>query len=309
MSSDWNRDNDRDRPVDRSGGMGRGGEASWGQRQGFGPSGMGMGSGSFGDQSVGRGGMGGGYGDQGMGGYGGWQGGFEGRGSEGQGYGGQGYGGGSGGRSGQGMSGQGYRGQDYGGGWRGEGQDWGGGFRGQDLDQPGFRGSGAGSMDMGGGFSQGPYGGQGYSNQGYSNQGLGSQSFGRQAGGWGPSFGGQGFEQPGMGQMAGPHAGRGPKGYQRNDQRIEEDINEALTRHGHLDASQMQVTVKHGEVTLSGTVDSRQAKRLAEDIAESCSGVKDVHNQLKVDHAGNGQIGQTGQVGQSQTAKAGSSRG
>ena len=35
-------------------------------------------------------------------------------------------------------------------------------------------------------------------------------------------------------------------------------------------------------MTLNGSVDSRWAKRLAEDIAESCTGVRDVMNQLRV---------------------------
>ena len=33
---------------------------------------------------------------------------------------------------------------------------------------------------------------------------------------------------------------------------------------------------------MSGTVDSRRSKRLAEDIAESCAGVVDVHNRLTI---------------------------
>jgi hypothetical protein len=82
--------------------------------------------------------------------------------------------------------------------------------------------------------------------------------------------------------MAGPHSGRGPQGYQRSDARIEEDICEHLTHHGMLDATGIQVRVENGEVTLSGTVESRQAKRLAEDILDSISGVRDIHNQLRV---------------------------
>ena len=46
--------------------------------------------------------------------------------------------------------------------------------------------------------------------------------------------------------------------------------------------SEIDVQVKNGEVTLTGTVDDRQAKRIAEDIAESVSGVHDVHNQIRV---------------------------
>lgn len=78
------------------------------------------------------------------------------------------------------------------------------------------------------------------------------------------------------------HAGRGPKGYRRSDERIQEDVNEALTRDPDVDASEIEVRVQNGEVTLTGTVDERRAKRRAEDVAESCSGVTDVHNQLRV---------------------------
>ncbi|HEX5832051.1 MAG TPA: BON domain-containing protein [Gemmatimonadaceae bacterium] len=77
-------------------------------------------------------------------------------------------------------------------------------------------------------------------------------------------------------------AGRGPRGYRRRDERIEEDVNEELTRHPGLDATDIEVRVKDGEVVLSGTVHDRHAKRLAEDIAESCAGVIEVSNEIKV---------------------------
>jgi hypothetical protein len=35
-------------------------------------------------------------------------------------------------------------------------------------------------------------------------------------------------------------------------------------------------------VTLKGTVDERRTKRMAEDVVEGCSGVRDVMNQLRV---------------------------
>jgi osmotically-inducible protein OsmY len=35
-------------------------------------------------------------------------------------------------------------------------------------------------------------------------------------------------------------------------------------------------------VTLSGSIDDRVAKRRAEDLAESCAGVRDVRNELRV---------------------------
>jgi hypothetical protein len=76
-------------------------------------------------------------------------------------------------------------------------------------------------------------------------------------------------------------AGRGPRNYRRSDQRLEEEVNEALMRHHEIDASDVEVRVENGEVTLSGEVEDRRAKRLAEDVAEQVMGVRDVHNHLK----------------------------
>lgn len=78
------------------------------------------------------------------------------------------------------------------------------------------------------------------------------------------------------------HRGRGPRGYRRSDTRIHEDVCEALTEDPRLDASSLEVSVSECEVTLTGTVSSRDDKRLAEDLAEAVSGVRDVHNQLRV---------------------------
>jgi osmotically-inducible protein OsmY len=61
-----------------------------------------------------------------------------------------------------------------------------------------------------------------------------------------------------------------------------EDVNDRLTDHWDLDATDIEVRVNNGEVTLSGSVDSRWAKRIAEDVAESVSGVKDVDNNLRI---------------------------
>ncbi len=85
-----------------------------------------------------------------------------------------------------------------------------------------------------------------------------------------------------MDKINGPHRGKGPKGYTRSDDKIKEEINEKLYHDSHVDASDIDVTVSNGEVTLSGTVDSREAKYQAEDVAESITGVNDVTNHLKV---------------------------
>ncbi len=94
----------------------------------------------------------------------------------------------------------------------------------------------------------------------------------------------QGREDGSRGWLASQvsHAGRGPKGWTRPDERIYEDVSEQLSRHREIDARDIVVTVANGEITLTGTVDQRRTKRLAEDIAEGVSGVTDVHNQIRL---------------------------
>jgi osmotically-inducible protein OsmY len=81
---------------------------------------------------------------------------------------------------------------------------------------------------------------------------------------------------------SGQHKGKGPKGYSRSDERIKEDINDRLSDDVFVDASEVEVTVMQGEVTLSGSVSGKHEKRRAEDIAEQVSGVRNVENRIKV---------------------------
>lgn len=76
--------------------------------------------------------------------------------------------------------------------------------------------------------------------------------------------------------------GKGPKGYVRSDERIREQICEAMTEDAALDASDVEVSVENGEVTLSGSVADRNAKRRAEDLSYDCFGVRDVQNNIRV---------------------------
>lgn len=78
------------------------------------------------------------------------------------------------------------------------------------------------------------------------------------------------------------HRGKGPKNYTRSSERIKEDVNDQLGDHWMLDASNVEVEVNGTEITLTGTVDSRENKRRAEDIADSVSGVTHVQNNLRV---------------------------
>jgi len=81
------------------------------------------------------------------------------------------------------------------------------------------------------------------------------------------------------------HRGRGPKNYTRSDERIREDISDRLSDNDYLDASDVEVNVQNSEVTLTGTVNSRREKRLAEDLAEAVSGVSNVENRIRVRRA------------------------
>ncbi|HEX8155256.1 MAG TPA: BON domain-containing protein [Thermoanaerobaculia bacterium] len=76
--------------------------------------------------------------------------------------------------------------------------------------------------------------------------------------------------------------GRGPKGYQRSDERIHEDVCERLAMDHYVDASDIEVQVSGATVTLTGTVADRSAKRRAEDLVEAVTGVRDVQNNLRI---------------------------
>jgi hypothetical protein len=108
-------------------------------------------------------------------------------------------------------------------------------------------------------------------------------------------------QPPGGPYLSGPHRGKGPKGYQRSDDRLKEMLCERLRDDPHIDASDVSVSVQNGRVTLDGTVDSRSTKNLIEDVAEQF-GVDDVQNNLRVQRPGLAQsFG-----GESQDARAGS---
>ncbi|MDZ4374525.1 MAG: BON domain-containing protein [Phenylobacterium sp.] len=79
------------------------------------------------------------------------------------------------------------------------------------------------------------------------------------------------------------HRGVGPKGYKRSDERISDEAHQRLTDDSWIDASEISCSVSAGEVTLSGTVNSRESKHRAERLVEDISGVAHVQNNLRVD--------------------------
>jgi len=169
----------------------------------------------------------------------------------------------------------------------------------QDLgtdDQFTGRGSSTYWQDRGGADAS-RYGSQGHG--GYAGRGSESERHGPR-GSWSGAPSGYGYDDrlgyqgnasPGTQQMGyqgyggagtGPHRGKGPSSYRRSDERLRELICESLADDDQLDATHIEVAVNNGEVTLSGSVDDRRAKRDAEDCVASVSGVRDIQNQLRV---------------------------
>jgi hypothetical protein len=115
------------------------------------------------------------------------------------------------------------------------------------------------------------------------NAGVGIGGFG---GGVGGGMGGQhfGLGQRGMsaGTGGGHRFGKAPKGYKRSDERIRDDVCDCIMRRGDIDASEVEVSVRDGEVVLTGFVYSRADKRAIEDLIDDVMGVLDIQNQLRV---------------------------
>jgi hypothetical protein len=90
---------------------------------------------------------------------------------------------------------------------------------------------------------------------------------------------------PGEGRIQDvPLGGRskgGPKGWRRTDDRILDELAEAIARSG-VDASQVEVTVQDGVVRVAGTVEHREDRRMIEDLARDVHGVRDVEERVRV---------------------------
>ena len=68
----------------------------------------------------------------------------------------------------------------------------------------------------------------------------------------------------------------------RPDAQLAQELQEILTKDPELDSTEIEVEVEGGAVTLRGVVDSSDARLLAEEMVESVTGVREVHNNLKV---------------------------
>lgn len=72
------------------------------------------------------------------------------------------------------------------------------------------------------------------------------------------------------------------KHHHRKDGWVREDVKNALYNLAEIDATEIEVAVNDGVVTLSGKVENRLSKHLAEKAAENCVGVLEVKNNLRI---------------------------
>ena len=96
-----------------------------------------------------------------------------------------------------------------------------------------------------------------------------------------------GFDMPvrppvGPAHWGAGHHGKGPKNYQRSDERIREEVCERLTFDPDIDASDICVYVKEREVRLTGTVEERRIKFMVEQLVSHVAGVEEIQNELRV---------------------------
>lgn len=253
-------------------------------------------------------------------------------------------GGGDGGRSefGGGYGGSGYAGGGYGGGYGGGpaygGAQRGGGYGGMGSERE--RGDLSGRWEEStwaagreGGWSDrerhgsedreryGPGGGSSYtgssgvgwqSDMGYgAGASSGTGGYGRTSGGMGSGTTAYGAGGTGTGWSGGTPGlrNRGPKGWQRSDDRIHDDVCERLSAEPGIDPSDVTVNVSGGNVTLNGTVPDRAMKYRIEDIVDACSGVRDVDDRLRVSRGGMGSMPGGAAMGTGTTTDARTSRG
>lgn len=122
-------------------------------------------------------------------------------------------------------------------------------------------------QEQGGGRDSGGYQGANQSNQ------AGWNALNSAAGGYGPA-------------SRSDNRRAGPKGYQRSDDRIKDEVCERLYNSYDLDVEDVSVEVGAGQVCLDGTVPERYMKHRIEDIVDQIHGVTDIDNRLKVRRQG-----------------------
>lgn len=69
-----------------------------------------------------------------------------------------------------------------------------------------------------------------------------------------------------------------------SDEKLREDVSEALYRNQCIDATEIEVYVERGSVYLRGLVDTTETRKMAEECIENISGVVEIENELELRH-------------------------
>lgn len=83
------------------------------------------------------------------------------------------------------------------------------------------------------------------------------------------------------------HVGKGPKGYSRSDERTRELICESLMHDPRIDARDVEVSVRAGELTFSGSVPDRWTKYAIEELSERYVSADRIRNELRIERGVN----------------------
>ena len=130
---------------------------------------------------------------------------------------------------------------------------------------------------LGGG--EGPTAGQQMHSSVDPSEVVNDRSSGATSGPWGKErSGGERREEQGRRQT-----NSGPRSRRKSDENLTQEIREILTADPELEATDIEVEVEGGAVTLRGAVVDSDARLLAEELVESLSGVREVHNRLRVE--------------------------
>jgi hypothetical protein len=197
----------------------------------------------------------------------------------------------------------------------------------QQGEHGGYRGDASASYGYGQGnqYEPRPFGDQNNWSTRYRTSGYRDGEHGHTGQTWGEPIGSLGYAGPPRGdheslygrsgqevegwrssdRQGGQHRGKGPKGYTRSDERIREEVSDRLMFDADIDASEIEIEVRNGEVTLRGTVDRRETKRAVEDIAECVQGVREVQNQLRISGNGRADTGRESGLGAQSAGRAG----
>jgi osmotically-inducible protein OsmY len=97
-----------------------------------------------------------------------------------------------------------------------------------------------------------------------------------------PSKENQRFPESGVNRDQRGLPGSPDRSQQSSDARIREIISDELIDNPTIDARDINVIVRDGEVRLVGTVDSERSKRNAEHVVSRMPGVRHADNELKV---------------------------